>query len=130
MQVVGGQFSSRDKNVSEQRHAAPASPLKGAEIGGEPAWPPEIGLFAESQDRATGQWPSRKRSLAMVGRRGLGSFCQFFKFATEDIIHFQVLSGFRCDIQKVCSPGIPIDFLEKNYLSICGGKKFDNGVQF
>jgi hypothetical protein len=83
----------------------------------------------ESQDRATGQWPARKRSLAMVGRRGPSSFCQFFKFATEDIIHFQLLSDFLCDIQKVCSPGVPIDFLEKNNVSICGGKEFDNGVQ-
>ena len=48
MQVVGGQFPPSDKNLSEQRYAAPASPLQESEIGGEPAWLPEIGLLVES----------------------------------------------------------------------------------
>ena len=66
----------------------------------------------------------------MVSRRRTRALRQFLEFTTKDVMYFQLLGDFPCDIEVICSPGMPICLLKKDDVRTCSCKEFDNRIQF
>jgi len=112
MQVVGGYRLARYVRFADEREPSPDSLLKGRNFRKEPVWAPEIRLLLETDDSEVRQGPTRECGLAMIGRQGASALGQFLEFASEHIIHLQLLRYFPRNVGAVRPLGVQIGFLQ------------------